>query len=49
MAWINRREIAGGAVRYDVAWRLPDGSQRKRTFQRRQDAVRYREQLAAAR
>jgi hypothetical protein len=41
---ILKRTTSDG-VRYDVRWRLADGTHRKRTFKRRGDAERYRRKV----
>jgi len=43
MAAITKRTTSEGALRR--AWRLPDGTQRKRTFKRRADADNYRRKV----
>ncbi|MBJ7287588.1 site-specific integrase [Williamsia sp.] len=37
---IKRREVGGG-VRFDVQWRLPDGSKRKKTFRTEREARQF--------
>jgi len=44
MANIKTRRTKAG-IRYDVGWRLPDGTKRKRTFARRKDADSYVKKL----
>lgn len=44
MANITTR-VANSGTRYDVGWRLPDGTKRKRTFTRRKDADNYVKKL----
>ena len=44
MATIGKRSTAAG-VRYDVRWRLPDGTHRKRTFRTKDDARNYVKKL----
>lgn len=46
MASVERRDTSLG-VRYDVRWRLPDGTGRKRTFRRREDAEGFVKKLNA--
>ena len=46
MASIHKR-LVGGEPRYDVAYREPDGRQRKRTFRRRIEADRFASTVAA--
>ncbi|MGV7254538.1 tyrosine-type recombinase/integrase [Mycobacterium kansasii] len=41
---IHRRETSNG-VRYDVQWRLPDRSKRKKTFKTEREARRYEAKL----
>jgi len=48
MAAITKRSTTDG-VRYDVRWRLADGTQRKRTFKRRANADNYRRYIATVR
>ncbi len=46
MASIIKRRIDSG-VRYDVRWRVPDGTVRTKTFRRRTDADAYRRKVEA--
>ena len=41
MASIRERKTPGGERRWDVSYRAPDGKQRKKSFKRKTDAVRY--------
>ena len=44
MASVTRRDTSAGP-RYDVRWRLVDGTHRKRSFKRRAEAERYRRKI----
>ncbi|MDT5045433.1 MAG: hypothetical protein QOG75_1286 [Mycobacterium sp.] len=44
---IRRRETQGG-VRYDVQWRLPDRSKRKKTFSTERAAKRFEAKLVTS-
>lgn len=41
MASIRERKTPAGERRWDVSYRAPDGKQRKKSFKRKTDAVRY--------
>lgn len=47
MASVKRRTIQAGDSRYDVRWRVPDGTARTKTFRRRADADAFRRKVEA--
>lgn len=47
MASIKPRSTAGGARRYDVRWRLPDGSARSKAFDLRRNAEAFKRTVEA--
>lgn len=45
MASVTKRTTGAGEPRYDVRWRVPDGTARTKTFRRRGDADSYRRKV----